>query len=314
MQDELRIALGEYQERVRSRVVGGAVGVEGNVTSGAEGKEGNAADVEREQDGTRAAALLDHTRPHVPSTDPLPFPALPDSGSRSSAASTAPTLLDKGAATLDVSANETAEISPAETTEASSAATSEPPPAPTDAESQPIHPAIIIGLRSITRDPTEETSPVEHENGDRSVESGDRVRVSESMESVFVHGIGGYGWVKKTRGGREMLNEFLGQVKPPTATREDIAKAGLRIVKGVDVKELAASGSVAESCTERCLICLEDYADEEDLRIMNCKHMFHKDCVDRWMETGRNNCPACRTKGVEVIPTSPSESSSTSIS
>ncbi|KAG8704458.1 hypothetical protein FRC11_009866, partial [Ceratobasidium sp. 423] len=115
MQDELRVALGEYQERVRSRSTtgvdgnGGAVGVEGNVTSGAEGTEGNTAGVEREEDRTRAAALLDHTRPHVPSTDPLPlnwwrmyrFPALPGSGSRSSAASTAPTLLDEGAATLD---------------------------------------------------------------------------------------------------------------------------------------------------------------------------------------------------------------------
>ncbi|KAG9086140.1 hypothetical protein FS749_003883, partial [Ceratobasidium sp. UAMH 11750] len=108
-----------------------------------------------------------------------------------------------------------------------------------------------------------------------------------------------------------MLNEFLGQVKPPTASREDIAKAGLRVIKGAQVEEYAKNGNVTENCTERCLVCLDDYADEQDLRIMSCKHMFHKDCVDRWMETGRNNCPACRTKGVDTSSSSsPSPSTS----
>ncbi|CAE6533616.1 unnamed protein product [Rhizoctonia solani] len=381
MQDELRVALGEYQERVRSRVgvQGNAVGEESAV--GVDGSVATEGDATSAEEGT--TALLDHTRHHVPSTDPLPlnwwrmfrFPALPDarplSGSGSSVSST---LVDE-AATSESAATFLA--GGATTPLAEGATTSTAGIAAADAE--PIHPAIIIGLRSITRDPTEETSPVEPESGERvrasesedrvwPVEGGERVRSSESGERVrsseggdrsrslgsrervrsrhrrlrlgedeerrrdgtrnyIIWIIGGYypsnhpllahpnlflGQVHPDE--LWMLNEFLGQVKPPTATQEDIAKAGLRIVKGVEVKELAASGSVTENCTERCLICLEDYADEEDLRIMNCKHMFHKDCVDRWMETGRNNCPACRTKGVEIIPTSPSESSPTPVS
>jgi hypothetical protein len=46
----------------------------------------------------------------------------------------------------------------------------------------------------------------------------------------------------------------------------------------------------------QCLICLEDYDPEEDLRLLTCRHVFHRDCVDRWLETGRNNCPACRSQ------------------
>ena len=49
----------------------------------------------------------------------------------------------------------------------------------------------------------------------------------------------------------------------------------------------------------QCLICLEDYADDDDLRLLGCRHIFHKNCVDTWLETGRNNCPACRAQGVQ---------------
>jgi hypothetical protein len=45
----------------------------------------------------------------------------------------------------------------------------------------------------------------------------------------------------------------------------------------------------------QCLICLDDYQPEEDIRVMSCRHAFHRTCVDEWLQTGKNNCPACRT-------------------
>lgn len=45
----------------------------------------------------------------------------------------------------------------------------------------------------------------------------------------------------------------------------------------------------------QCLICLDEYEIEDDIRVMTCRHAFHKSCVDKWLQTGRNNCPACRT-------------------
>ena len=45
----------------------------------------------------------------------------------------------------------------------------------------------------------------------------------------------------------------------------------------------------------QCLICLDEYDTEDDIRVMTCRHAFHKSCVDKWLQTGRNNCPACRT-------------------
>lgn len=111
------------------------------------------------------------------------------------------------------------------------------------------------------------------------------------------------------------LAELLGQVKAPIATKEEIEKSGLEVFKARDIKEYEASGNVTSNCVERvrhysydvyaasykfifhqCLVCLDEYNPDDDLRIMSCKHAFHKSCVDRWLETGRNNCPACRGK------------------
>lgn len=97
------------------------------------------------------------------------------------------------------------------------------------------------------------------------------------------------------------LAELLGQVKPPVASREDIDNSGLQIIKAADLTQYEREGRVSSNCTERCLICLDDYAPEGSVRLMSCKHAFHKDCVDKWLQVGRNNCPACRTKGVSTV-------------
>lgn len=110
------------------------------------------------------------------------------------------------------------------------------------------------------------------------------------------------------------LAELLGQVKPPTASKEEIDKSGLEVIKANSLEEYAKDGRVATNCVDRCLICLDDYVPDDDLRVLSCKHAFHQACVDKWLQTGRNNCPACRTKGVsnENSPsTEPSASSST---
>jgi hypothetical protein len=104
------------------------------------------------------------------------------------------------------------------------------------------------------------------------------------------------------------LAALLGQVKPPVASQEEIENSGLQIIRSSDIAQLSEEGKVASNCIDRCLICLDDYDPEDDLRVMTCKHFFHKTCVDKWLQIGRNNCPACRTKGVST-GNDPTESS-----
>ncbi|KAG6831049.1 hypothetical protein H0H87_006291 [Tephrocybe sp. NHM501043] len=92
------------------------------------------------------------------------------------------------------------------------------------------------------------------------------------------------------------LADLLGHAKPTTVTKEDIERSGLETIKSAQLAQYEAEEKISSNCTERCLICLDDYQPEEDIRVMRCRHAFHQNCVDKWLETGRNNCPACRSK------------------
>ncbi|MED6191472.1 hypothetical protein PIB30_000572 [Stylosanthes scabra] len=47
---------------------------------------------------------------------------------------------------------------------------------------------------------------------------------------------------------------------------------------------------------ERCAVCLTDFEEEDEIRrLANCRHVFHRGCVDRWMGYDQSTCPLCRT-------------------
>ena len=47
------------------------------------------------------------------------------------------------------------------------------------------------------------------------------------------------------------LAELLGQVKPPTATHEDIDNSGLQIIKASELSRYEEEGRIASNCVDR---------------------------------------------------------------
>lgn len=43
-----------------------------------------------------------------------------------------------------------------------------------------------------------------------------------------------------------------------------------------------------------CSICIDDFNEESNIRIIKCKHIFHKDCIDPWLLKESYKCPVCR--------------------
>ncbi|XP_004510759.1 brassinosteroid-responsive RING protein 1-like [Cicer arietinum] len=51
---------------------------------------------------------------------------------------------------------------------------------------------------------------------------------------------------------------------------------------------------VEEGCC--CAVCLFEFSEEEEIRCLrNCRHIFHRNCVDRWIDHDQKTCPLCRT-------------------
>ena len=44
---------------------------------------------------------------------------------------------------------------------------------------------------------------------------------------------------------------------------------------------------------ESCSVCLEDFKEGDTIKKLNCNHIFHKDCLEPWLNEN-NNCPMCR--------------------
>lgn len=108
-----------------------------------------------------------------------------------------------------------------------------------------------------------------------------------------------------------LLSTLLGPAKPPVASESDVSSAGgVYTVREASQIE-GESGSLVAAAVEgdetiviapdqRCLVCLCEYqTDDEARKLIKCGHLFHKECIDQWLTTGRNSCPLCRGQGVE---------------
>lgn len=74
-----------------------------------------------------------------------------------------------------------------------------------------------------------------------------------------------------------------------SANPTDIQK--LKVLKYNELKknEKYTKSSMGNTCN----ICLEDYQDEDEVRILKCDHVYHPKCIDKWLESS-NKCPVCK--------------------
>ena len=45
---------------------------------------------------------------------------------------------------------------------------------------------------------------------------------------------------------------------------------------------------------EECSICIEDYNTNDVIRILDCNHSFHTNCIESWIQySSKTQCPIC---------------------
>ncbi|EPZ32396.1 hypothetical protein ROZALSC1DRAFT_26930 [Rozella allomycis CSF55] len=84
------------------------------------------------------------------------------------------------------------------------------------------------------------------------------------------------------------LQETLGNVKQKGATLEAINS--IPVYKYFELDDSLKGDEVCN-----CTICLTDYDSFDEVKALYCSHVFHKECVDRWLSENAS-CPVCREK------------------
>lgn len=44
-----------------------------------------------------------------------------------------------------------------------------------------------------------------------------------------------------------------------------------------------------------CVICTDLFAANSQISAVNCGHLFHEDCLSKWLNSGQKTCPQCRS-------------------
>ncbi|OIT32211.1 PREDICTED: E3 ubiquitin-protein ligase RHA1B-like [Nicotiana attenuata] len=93
------------------------------------------------------------------------------------------------------------------------------------------------------------------------------------------------------------LGDFLEPEMPFLARPESCSELQYSL-SGVLIRELLPVVKFSELVDppESCAVCLYEFdGDDEIRRLTNCRHIFHRSCLDRWMDHDQKTCPLCRT-------------------
>ncbi|RQM16121.1 hypothetical protein DD237_004334 [Peronospora effusa] len=59
--------------------------------------------------------------------------------------------------------------------------------------------------------------------------------------------------------------------------------------------------SSVDSDAEICPICLDEFEDGADVKVLPCQHFFHVDCINPWLGGQSGRCPLCKQDAIATI-------------
>ncbi|KAH7677476.1 Zinc finger RING/FYVE/PHD-type protein [Dioscorea alata] len=70
-------------------------------------------------------------------------------------------------------------------------------------------------------------------------------------------------------------------------------KISLKLLREID--QLSSIKLCENSSEVECVVCMATISNGEEIRELKCRHLFHKACLDGWLEHGQATCPLCRS-------------------
>ncbi|KAJ9163302.1 hypothetical protein P3X46_022983 [Hevea brasiliensis] len=74
----------------------------------------------------------------------------------------------------------------------------------------------------------------------------------------------------------------------------------LNINRVFSYKYCCGGGDDSNKGGSDCVVCLCTLRDGDQVRKLDCRHVFHKECFDGWLDHRNFNCPLCRSPLVSI--------------
>ncbi|KAM6949043.1 RING finger protein 150-like [Aplochiton taeniatus] len=79
-----------------------------------------------------------------------------------------------------------------------------------------------------------------------------------------------------------------------------LGDAAKKAISKLQVRTIRKGDQETESDFDNCAVCIEGYKPNDLVRILPCRHLFHKSCVDPWLLEHRT-CPMCKMNILKAL-------------
>ncbi|XP_017573133.1 RING finger protein 150a [Pygocentrus nattereri] len=79
-----------------------------------------------------------------------------------------------------------------------------------------------------------------------------------------------------------------------------LGDAAKKAISKLQVRTIRKGDKETESDFDNCAVCIEGYKPNDVVRILPCRHVFHKNCVDPWLQDHRT-CPMCKMNILKAL-------------
>uniref|UniRef100_G3PYX2 Ring finger protein 150a n=1 Tax=Gasterosteus aculeatus aculeatus TaxID=481459 RepID=G3PYX2_GASAC len=79
-----------------------------------------------------------------------------------------------------------------------------------------------------------------------------------------------------------------------------LGDAAKKAISKLQVRTIRKGDKETESDFDNCAVCIEGYKPNDVVRILPCRHIFHKHCVDPWLQDHRT-CPMCKMNILKAL-------------
>ncbi|KAG0453188.1 hypothetical protein HPP92_025852 [Vanilla planifolia] len=113
-------------------------------------------------------------------------------------------------------------------------------------------------------------------------------------------------WGTVEHGGQDSQNQVAWEgVDPDDLSYEELVALGELVgneSRGLSVDTIASLPTVSyksqtgeDGDSEQCVICRLEYEDGDGLVVLSCKHRYHSECINKWLQLNKV-CPVCNAE------------------